>query len=73
MNAYATRYLVPIAPTGRVENLFKILSAYLPGLGEEVAAFTEEVGTVLSNRRFSVTFGNGELGVALSIELATST
>ena len=69
MNAYATRYLVPIAPAGRVENLFEILSAYLPGLGEEVAAFTEEVGTVLSNRRFSVTFGNGELvTVALSIE-----
>ncbi|NBC30405.1 MAG: hypothetical protein GVY29_10515 [Spirochaetes bacterium] len=69
MNAYATRYLVPIAPEGRVENLFEILSACLPDLGEEVAAFTEEAGTVLSNRRFTATFGNGEVvTMALSIE-----
>jgi signal transduction histidine kinase len=69
MNAYATRYLVPIAPSGRVENLFEILSPFLPALEHEVAAFTEDVGTVVSNRRFNVPFGTGVVvTLSLSIE-----
>ncbi len=69
MNAYATRYLLPIAAGGGVTNLFDLLSPYLPGVREEVGAFVTKAGTVVTNRRFAVPFGaDGPVTLSLSVE-----
>jgi signal transduction histidine kinase len=69
MNAYATRYLVPVAPRGDVHNLFDALAPYLPGVASAVAEFEPQAGTVVANRRFSVDASDGrEQTLSLSLE-----
>ncbi len=69
MNAYAARYLLPIAAGGPVTNLFDLLAPYVPGLPEEVESFGGRAGTAVGNRRFTVPFGaEGSVTLSLSIE-----
>lgn len=74
MNAYATRYLFPLATHGTFGNLFTLLEPYLSDLAELVARFDRDSGTILSNRRFSVPFGPGErITLSLSIDRLDTT
>ena len=69
MNAYAARYLLPIAAGGPVTNLFDLLAPHLPDLREDVDSFRERAGTALGNRRFTVPFGTeGTVTLSLSVE-----
>lgn len=66
MNAYAARYLMPVASGGSIRNLFDLLDPFLPQLRREVADFAPSAGTVVANRRITVSSG-GDSALVLSV------
>lgn len=49
MNAYAGRSLMPLAGMAQTQNLFEVLSPYVPQLKGYVAAYEHNYGTIVSN------------------------
>lgn len=66
MNAYAARYLMPLAPGGTIRNFFDLLDPFIPELRQEVGSFSPAAGTVVTNRRVTVSSG-GDSMLVLSV------
>lgn len=61
-NAYAMKYLLPLAPGGEVADLFRILEGCAPELRNAWQAFTPDHGTVCDGHRVLVDLGAGRNG-----------
>jgi diguanylate cyclase (GGDEF)-like protein len=54
LNPMAAQLLMPLSPDGDLANLFKVLAARAPDLGQLCAAFTPEHGVICESRRIEL-------------------